>query len=91
MAPDCRNARSTEKQSRLAAFFHSRGQDPVWEQQRHPSAGRQNEGIEDSAKVRKILLDMGGLLPRDDWGNVMAVIARARRCLWHTHFYLRRA
>ena len=38
-----------------------------------------------------ILLDMGGLLPRDEWGNVLAVIARARRCLWHTHLYLRRA
>ena len=37
-----------------------------------------------------ILLDMGGLLPRDEWGNVLAVIARARRCLWHTHLYLRR-
>jgi len=37
------------------------------EQQRHPSAGRQNEGIEDSAKERMILLDMGGLPPRKKW------------------------
>ncbi len=37
------------------------------EQQRHPSAGRQNEGIEDSAEERMILLDMGGLLPQEKW------------------------
>jgi len=37
------------------------------EQKRHPSAGRQNEGIEDSAQERMILLDMGGLLPQEKW------------------------
>ncbi len=37
------------------------------EQQRHPSAGRQNEGIEGSAEERMILLDMGGLPPREKW------------------------
>ena len=35
---------------------------------------RQNEGIEDSASVRMILLDMRGLLPRDEWGIRLAVI-----------------
>ena len=39
----------------------------MYEQQRPPSVGRQNEGIEDSAIVWMILLDMGGLLPRDEW------------------------
>ena len=58
------------------------------EQQRHPSAGRQNEGIEDTAGERLILLDMGGLLPQVEWVNVLAVIMRTRRCLWHAHFHL---
>ena len=31
---------STAKQSRLAAFYSSRGRDPVYEQQRRPSVGR---------------------------------------------------
>jgi hypothetical protein len=35
---------------------------------------RQNEGIEDSAKEWMILLDMRGLLPRDEWGTRLAVI-----------------
>ncbi len=37
------------------------------EQQRHPSAGRQNEEIEDSAEEWMILLVMGGLLPQEKW------------------------
>ena len=60
------------------------------EQQRHPSAGRQNEGIEDSTEEWVILLDMGGLLPQVEWVNVLAVIMRTRRCLWHAHFHLPR-
>ena len=35
---------------------------------------RQNEGIEDSTEVRMILLDMRGLLPREEWGIRLAVI-----------------
>jgi hypothetical protein len=36
------------------------------EQKRHPDVDRQNEGIEDAALLRMILLDMGGLLPQVD-------------------------
>ena len=61
------------------------------EHERHPSAGRQNEGIEDSTKVWMILLDMGGLLPREKWENILAVIAKARRYHWHTLLGLRSA
>ena len=35
---------------------------------------RQNEGIEDSANEWMILLDMRGLLPRDEWGIRLAII-----------------
>ena len=47
------------------------GHDPATEHERHPSVDRQNEGIEDAAELRLILLDMGGLLPqsegKQDW------------------------
>jgi hypothetical protein len=42
------------------------GYDPACEQKRHPDVDRQNEGIEDTALLRMILLDMGGLLPQVD-------------------------
>ena len=35
---------------------------------------RQNEGIEDSTNEWMILLDMRGLLPRDEWGNRLAIM-----------------
>ena len=35
---------------------------------------RQNEEIEDSASEWMILMDMRGLLPRDEWGIRLAVI-----------------
>ena len=52
------------------------GHDPATEHERHPSVDRQNEGIEDAAELRLILLDMGGLLPRDERGIRLAVIKK---------------
>ena len=60
--------------SRLAVKNYSIGHDPASEHLRHPSVDRQNEGIEDSVEMRMILLDMRGLLPRDEWGIKLAVI-----------------
>lgn len=75
MAPDCRNAYQEQLELVSRKDFYI-GHDPAGKHERHPSVDRQNEGIEDSAKVRMILLDMRGLLPLDEWGTKLAVIKR---------------
>ena len=46
--------------------YKPEGDGPESEQYRYPDVDRQNEGIEDAALLRMILLDMGGLLPQVD-------------------------
>ncbi len=59
------------RESRLAAKLLSVGQGPCQGADAAPTVDRQNEGIEDAAELRLILLDMGGLLPqsggKQDW------------------------
>ena len=82
LVPDCRNVKSIIKKSQLAALYFSwGGEDPVYEQQRHPFAGRQYEEIRDFDEERMVLLDIGGLLLQDERGNLMTVIAKTRGCL----------
>ena len=61
---------------RLAAVNISVGHDPAGKHKRHPSVDRQNEGIEDATELWMILLDVRGLLPRDERGIRLAVIKK---------------
>ena len=55
------------KQSEAAKTYFI-GHDPVKEQERHPTMGRLDEGIQDSVqKHQMILLDMRGQQPQEEW------------------------
>ena len=58
----------------LAVKNLNMGHYPAKKHKRHPSVDRQNEGIEDSSNEWMILVDMRGLLPRDEWEIRLAVI-----------------
>ena len=61
-----RNAQTQHNRAGEPQELFPEGNDPATEQKRHPDVDRQNEGIEDTALLRMILLDMGGLLPQVD-------------------------
>lgn len=71
------------RESRLAAKLVTVGQRPCLGADAAPTVDRQNEGIEDAAELRLILLDMGGLLPQSE-GNKIGLHMETRRFLWYT-------
>nr|DAI96545.1 MAG TPA: hypothetical protein [Caudoviricetes sp.] len=87
MVPEYRNATSANTEP-VAAKSYTMGHRPRVGASAAPNCGQAERRNLGRRRERMILLDMGGLLPQEEWVLHKAVIAKARRCLWSTHLCL---
>lgn len=87
MVPEYQNATSANTDP-VAAKSYTMGHRPRVGASAAPNCGQAEQRNLGRRRERMILLDMGGLLPQEEWVLHKAVIAKARRCLWSTHLCL---
>ena len=78
-------------QEPVAAQSYTMGQRPRIGASAAPNCGQAERRNLGRRPERMILLDMGGLLPQDEWVLQKAVTAKERRFVCYTHFYLQTA